>query len=245
MGISSREDANKYYAQVSELVDKYMNRGEVKIRPSRVGIYLRPDSDNFSFFLKASGLSEVSGIDRVLKDVIEDLVAMEEDGVMTFESFNAMESEEFKITDAMQCLYLGINGAGQSHEQALADEFDTSLGHVTCVEPSSHEFRVDGWEGDSNAVVYSDEEVDIIFENFIQYSFGKAREISIEPFPDVKIKLDGMIGEEKFAESMYEGMKGEKFLGILARMIGKEFHVNKRLSGGKWFIFVERKSATS
>jgi hypothetical protein len=237
MGIANRDDANKYYAQVSDLVEQYMQKGN--IRPSRLGTYMRPDGENFTFFLKAHGLSEVNGIDTVLKDVIEDLVAMEDDGVMTFESFKLMESDEFKITDAKKCLYVGINVAGLSHEKALADEFDTSLGHIESIDPDAHDFRIDDWNGEATAVIYSEEEVEIILENFIDYSFGKAQEMAIEPIPGVKIDLDGMLSENRFVGSMSQKLKREgAFLDILAKMVGKKVHVNKKLSGGKWFIFV-------
>ena len=83
--INNREDANKYYQQVNELIDEYIDKW--KIKPSSLGRYLKPGSDRFNKLLGRNNLKEVNGIDRVLSDVIEDRVNMERDAVLTFENF--------------------------------------------------------------------------------------------------------------------------------------------------------------
>jgi hypothetical protein len=232
MGIANREDANKYYNQVRCLMDEYM-RSEA-IRPSRLGVYMKPNGDNFNFFLKVHGLSEVNGIDTVLKDVIEDLVAMEEDGVMTFENFKLMESDEFRIYRAEQCLYKGIGSSGKEHEKALADEFKTSVGHVELIDADSHEYEIEDWEGKFLAVIYSEDEFEIISDNFIEYSYQKAIEMRIVPIPGVEISLDGMLSEDVFRKSLSAKLaENDSFLEILSEMIGKKVHKK-----GKWIIFI-------
>jgi hypothetical protein len=106
MSISSREDANKYYQVVNKLVDEYMDT--CKIRPVNHKKYLKEDSDKFRKFIERNGLKDVNGIKQVIKDVLEDRVHMETDGVLTFESFKVFESDEFKITSLVQCLYKGV-----------------------------------------------------------------------------------------------------------------------------------------
>ena len=74
MSINNREDANKYYQQINELIDDYMDKW--KIRPSNLKRYLQPGSERFNRFLKRNNFKEVNGIDRILSDVIEDRVNM-------------------------------------------------------------------------------------------------------------------------------------------------------------------------
>ena len=50
MSIKSREDANKYYQIVNELVDEYMAKG--KIRPSNLKVILATGSKNFNNFIQ-------------------------------------------------------------------------------------------------------------------------------------------------------------------------------------------------
>src|SRR5690554_6926335 len=95
MSINTREDANKYYKIINELVDDYIIKW--KIRPSRLKKYLSPGSKRFDRFLKRNKLDEIKGSSVILKDIIEDRYNMEKDGVLTFESYNIFESEEFKI----------------------------------------------------------------------------------------------------------------------------------------------------
>jgi len=49
MSINNREDANKYYQIINELVDEYIDKW--KIRPKNLKKYLRPGSDRFNKFL--------------------------------------------------------------------------------------------------------------------------------------------------------------------------------------------------
>ena len=54
MSINNREDANRYYQLVNELVDDYMNNS--KIKPSNLKRYLQPGSDRFNKFLSRNNL---------------------------------------------------------------------------------------------------------------------------------------------------------------------------------------------
>jgi hypothetical protein len=141
MSIKSREDANKYYQLVNELIDEYMDRG--KIRPSNLKRYLQPGGERFKKFLTRNKLNEITGIERILSDVIEDRANMESDGVLTFESFKFFESDVFKTSSLKQCFYKGLEKADIEMEKALADFFDTNLGSIDVVDSDKHVFFID------------------------------------------------------------------------------------------------------
>ena len=102
MSINNKEDANRYYQVINGLVDDYLDKW--KVRPSNLKRYLQPGSERFNKFLERNKLKDIKGADVILKDIIEDRDSMEQDGVITFESFKMFESEEFKIHSMKQCL---------------------------------------------------------------------------------------------------------------------------------------------
>ena len=69
MSINNREDANKYYQMINELVDDYIDKW--KIRPSSLKKYLQPGSERFNRFLERNKLKDVKGSEVILKDIIE------------------------------------------------------------------------------------------------------------------------------------------------------------------------------
>ena len=174
MSINNREDANKYYQQINELIDDYMDKW--KIRPSNLKRYLQPGSERFTKFLHRNNLKEVNGIDRVLSDVIEDRVNMESDGILTFESFKYFESSEFKTASLKECLYKGIEKADINLEKTLADVFDTNLGSIDVVDSDKHIFKINDWNNsDVNVLIYSKEDLDIIKNNMVDFLFEELK----------------------------------------------------------------------
>ena len=71
--------------------------------------------------MEKKGLNDISNINRVLLDIVDDRIALDSDSVLKFENFKFFESEEFKIIDMKQCLYKGIEKATINHEKVLAD----------------------------------------------------------------------------------------------------------------------------
>ena len=168
MSISSREDANKYYQVVNKLVDDYMDKW--KIKPTNLKRYLKTGSDKFEKFIERNGLKDINGIKQVINDVIDDRVHMETDGVLTFESFKVFESDEFKVTSIIQCLYKGIGRTDIKAEKFLADYFDTNLSQIDIVDSDKHLFKVTNWENDDLlGIVYNKDEMDIIKSNIVEY----------------------------------------------------------------------------
>jgi hypothetical protein len=192
--INNREDANKYYQQLNELIDDYMDKW--KIRPSNLKRYLQPGSERFTKFLHRNNLKEVNGIDRVLSDVIEDRVNMESDGVLTFENFKYFESNEFKTASLRECLYKGIEKADIKLEKTLADVFDTNLGSIDVIDSDKHIFKINDWNSnDVNVLIYSKEDLDMIKNNMIDFMFEELKTKKVLLGGIVEISLSSITGD--------------------------------------------------
>lgn len=216
--ITNREEANKYYKLVNELVDEYIDKW--KIRPSRLKKYLKPGSKRFENFLIRHNLSEVKGVEKVLKDVIEDRSSMESDGVITFESFFLFESSEYKISSMKECLYKGIEKADLKMEKVLANYFDTNLGSIDIKDSDKHLFRLENWEGDNkNVIIYSSDNLEVIKENIFNHLYDQLSKKEIELTDKIKINLNELINEENFEEKLDVILKEDKLIEIITDLL--------------------------
>ena len=233
MSIKSREDANKYYQIVNELVDEYMSKG--KIRPSNLKRYLQPGGERFKKFLIRNKLNEITGIDRVLSDVIEDRANMESDGVLTFENFKFFESDEFKIASMKQCLYKGIEKADLKMEKVLADVFDTNLGSIDIVDTEKHLFKI---EEEEEVFIYSKEDIDIIGLNIIDHLYDELCKKDVVLAEDISINLSDLVGKEAFEKKMYEVFTDEFLLNLIGKLLDSEYYKEGETIGkGNYFIW--------
>ena len=168
--IKSSDDANKYYSLIDSHIESYVNNYYSKygVEPRKIEEHLLKNKNLMDDFLKKRGLFDVSGINRIVQDVLEDRIALHKDSVMTFESFSLLESVDYKINSLKECLYLGISEVTVEHEKLLADLFDCSLSHVECVSPDRRIFRVDSEDLES-VVIYLENELEIVHSNMINY----------------------------------------------------------------------------
>jgi hypothetical protein len=234
MSISNREDVNKYYHLINELVDDYIDKW--KIRPSRLSSYLKPGGDRFNKFLMRNNLSEVKGADRILKDVIEDRVSMESDGVITFETFKYFESEQFKFDSMRECLYKGIEKADIKIEKIIADHFDTNLGSIDVIDSDKHLFKLEDWEGDDwKVVVYSKEDLDLIKNNIIDFLYSELNKKEIELTDKIKIDISDLIKLDSFSTMMNNKLTSEFLIENITDLLG-DFKFKDERSG--YFIWL-------
>ena len=202
MSINNREDANRYYQLVNELVDDYITNS--KIRPSNLKRYLQPGSERFNKFLTRNNLKEVNGIDRVLADVIDDRVNMEVDGVLTFENFKYFESDEFKVSSLKQCLYKGIEKSDINMEKILADVFDTNLGSIDIIDADKHLFDINDWNGKNiEVLIYSLEELKVIEGNMLDHLYDELCKKDVKLTDNISVKLSDLVKRDIFEDKMY------------------------------------------
>ena len=219
MSINSREDVNKYYQILNELVDEYTEKN--KIRPSNLKRYLQPGSERFNRFLEKNKMKDIKRADVILKDILDDREAMEKDGVITFESFKIFESSEFKIHSMKECLYKGIEKSTQKMEKVLADYFDTNLGHIDSVDSDKHIFKISDWEKqDCNVIIYSKEEVDVIKYNMFDHLYDEISKSKFEIVTDISIELSRLIDKDIFESKLSNIFTEEKLIKTITDCLG-------------------------
>lgn len=241
MSINNREDANKYYQIINDLVDEYTEKN--KIRPSNLRRYLQPGSERFNRFLERNKLKDVKGASVILKDVIEDRESMEKDGVITFESFKMFESEEFKIHSLKQSLYKGIEKATQKMEKVLADHFDTNLGDIDIIDADKHLFKINNWNNhDVEVVIYSKEDLEVIEGNMIDHLYTELSKSKINLTNNISIELSDLVKEEVFENKMFDIFTPEFLIKTISDLLGGEYQKEKDstapVNQGKNFIWI-------
>jgi len=226
MSISNREDANKYYQLINGLVDEYVESH--KIRPSKLRTYLKPNGERFQKFLKKNGLDAVKGANQVLNDVIDDRVSEEIDGVVTFETFKYFESEEFKIKSMQECLYKSIDKSTLEQEKILADYFDTNLSSIDVIDTYKHKFKLEDWEGEKKQVViYSEEEFEVIKNNFIEYLFDEISKKKIE-IGTFEIELESLINKETFENKLEDKFTKNVTADLISSCLGESWEFESK-----------------
>ncbi len=115
--ISNREDANYYFKLVNQLVDKFI--GDTKATPNEIFNYI---NRNISSFILKNELGDVFGIEKIIKDVINHRKNMEDDKVITFESYSRLNENKSEL-----------NNLSIEKEKFLADYYNVSLSHIDLV----------------------------------------------------------------------------------------------------------------
>jgi len=168
--IKTSEDANKYYQLVNQYIDEYVETWNIK--PTNLKSYLLGNKSNLLKFIERRGLSEVSNIETVLSDVIDDRVSLFNDSIMTFENFKFLESNEFQILDLRTSLFKGVQKASIEHEKILADLFDVSLSQIDVINSDEHTFSIDN----DKIYVFSNSEKLILEENILIHIYNKLKD---------------------------------------------------------------------
>jgi hypothetical protein len=212
--IKNSEDANRYYNLVNQYIDEYLDTW--KIKPTNLKNYLLGNKSKMLGFLERKGLKEVASIDIVIKDVIEDRVAMFKDTIMTFENYKVFESEDHKILESKHCLWKGLAKSDMEHEKILADAFDVSLSQVDCVDSSKHIFEIDDVNQRLICVIFTEPELLIIKENIKEYTYNQmCEQVTKVSGLDVDFKLAHFIDIEKFnsyCENVVSNLLIEEFI---------------------------------
>lgn len=235
MSIKNRDDANKYYKLINDIIDDYINKW--KIRPKNLKNYFKEGTSKFDNFLIRNGLDKINGIKQVLRDVIDDRVYMEDDGVLTFESFNFFESVEFKKLDILDCFVKGIDKVDIETEKFIADEFDTSLGHIDIVDADKHIFSINNWDNDNiNILIYNKDDFNIILHNLESYFIDKFN-TKVLDINNIKIKFSDIIDNNKF-KNILTNIEFDKKVEILTNSLSKEGKELEFKKSDKYFYWI-------
>jgi hypothetical protein len=144
--ISNREGANNFYKVINSGVDDFITK--TKARPSEIHKYL---SKNGKRFLKNLELDDVEGIENILQDVISHRKFLEDDKIITFESFS-------KISTG----FVTLSKPGIDLEKILSDKFNTSLGHIELVDPEYHLYKINDFGEIVYCMIFSEQDIEKI-----------------------------------------------------------------------------------
>jgi hypothetical protein len=218
--ISNREEANKYYKLVNNAINDFM--GETKARPSEVHKYL---TKNGAKFLKRLEISDVEGIDSVLNDVLLHRRHMEDDKVITFESFSKLNESS-----------INVGSPTVEHEKVLADIFNTSLGHIDVLDPQLHLFKISDFGKDIFAIIFNESEITKIKEELIikikdevtskVINVSDVDGVSISP---IKFWLSDILDETKLSESINSKISSDLVFDFIKSSFSNEVSLSYNL----------------
>jgi len=218
--ISNREEANKYYKLVNNAINDFM--GETKARPSEVHKYL---TKNGVKFLKKLELSDVEGIDSVLNDVLLHRRHMEDDKIITFESFSKLNESS-----------INVGSPSVEHEKILADVFNTSLGHIDVLDPQLHLFKISDFGKDVYAVIFNESEISKIKEDLIikikdevtskVMNVSDVGGVDISP---IKFWLSDILDETKLSESINSKISSDLVFDFIKSSFSNEVSLSYNL----------------
>ena len=210
-------EVSLYYDKVNELVDKYINDWNVK--PSNLFNYLKPGNKRFDTFITKNKLSDFKLIKKIVTDVLEDRVAMENDGLLIFENKLITES-----------ILSAIEPSSINHEKILADLYNTSLGHINITSIDKHLYNVNDFGKKIDVIIYSDDEIEKVKSNIQAGFIDKIsdKKMSIDSI-GVVFKLSDIIASDKLANQLNDNIDYEKLMEYILKFFKSEL-MNKELN---------------
>jgi len=218
--IKNSDDANKYYSLVESQISDYLESYSKKfgVEPIKIAQHLLKNKNLLLEFISKRGLSEVSGINRVVQDILEDVVAFHRDSVMKFESFSL--SDKVKSNRSLKdCLYLGLGEPTIEHEKLLADLFDCSLSHVECINSGKRIFRIDS-ESLESVTVFLESEFKIVYDNMVDYFINEMLSKDLNSNDISFGNLKGLVSEDILKERILDKFSSDKCKELICELLG-------------------------
>jgi len=144
--IKTRDEANKYYKLLNELVDDFIDKS--KARPIEVYNYIKRNSEKF---LQKNNLTEIIGINKILEDIIHHRRSLQLDKIITFEKY-------IGIFENIQ----EIKSKNTYKEKLLADFFHTSAGHIDILNQDLNIYKVKDFDKEVMVAILSDYDLSIL-----------------------------------------------------------------------------------
>jgi len=218
--INNSNDLNTYYKLINQYIDEYIDKG---IKPSKLNKYL--NKNNLQNFLERRGLKNIIKIDQVVKDVLEDRVALERDSIMKFESFQVFESYKIQFNNIKECLYKNIGKSNITHEKILADFYDVSLSQIDIINSEEHIFKINNFNQEFKCIVYTLDELSIISENLKELINQKMMEENIQIDYKIQIPVKEFIDSSKLEEYLNKYLNPEMVKNIIWQVLSCEMEV--------------------
>jgi hypothetical protein len=175
----NKDNINTYYKQVNDAVDNYLDGWKVK--PSNLKKFLKPKSKGLKRFIENNKLTNVKGIERIIKDVVEDRHSMEVDGVLTYENFNKINESSRIIVSLYEDILSVVEKPKVpiKYEKVIADKYNVSLGHVDEFDLNKHQYTVDVHGDRFDVFILSEEDLSPIRQRIIEIIQREQSEVNL------------------------------------------------------------------
>ena len=190
-----RKNISEYYKKVNSKIDHFFGKGVTSEGLKR---YLKPNSYGITRFMEREELTDIEGIEKIIKDCVDDRVAIDE-SIMTFESFeSSFRRYSFDLSQDID----------QNTEKIIADQYRVSLGHV---ESESNHITLTGVKTEKDLYVFTKSKIkDILVDACNKMYEDISQEDFKFPILDVTIKLEGKIDKEVFINAVYNDISNKK-----------------------------------
>lgn len=156
------DNIDELYELINKKIDSYFS---FNIKPSSIKKYFKK-SNGMERFIKRYNLDEYKNIEKVITDVITDRVAMEEDGILTFESY-LTESKDIK-----DIIFNNIETKDISNFTSyLADYYKTSISYIDIIDKKYNMFNIKSLDLNIDVIFLSESCLQIINENINKYIY--------------------------------------------------------------------------
>ena len=184
----NKENIDEIYKKVQKELDGLLSSG---ISIEAICSYLKPNSFGYNKFIKRTNLEKYKGIKKVISDALDDLKAMTEMDILTFENFN-VELSPSNLSE----IESNIKKA-----KFLSDFYSTPLGRVDVL--SGGYFDVTPPFSDKIRVFVIDNDEKKILEDYIKEQiFNQLDHEPILSFLDRKIPMTNLINKEHFLNTI-------------------------------------------
>jgi hypothetical protein len=224
----SKDNIDEYYDKVNKKIDKYFGKS---VNPFSLKRYFKKDGYGIKRFIDREGLDEVENIQKVIIDCIDDRVAMEESGILTFESF-------MNDTSSFNIYFEDIN-----YERTISDFYKISLGHIEKIK--NNLIKITGVGDFKKILVLDTKSFGNVVEQLCEKMYLKINGDTIEyNILDFSLNMKGKIDKDKFIKNTYYDILNNKDGGVnvINSIINLETSSEFKYVGEKNGIYIFEKS---
>lgn len=208
----NKDNIDSYYELVNDKIDYYFDRS---VSAKSLVNYFSKDY-GLNKFIKRENLEDVVGIKKVIRDVVDDRMALDEN-VKTFEQYSGENEDKFNI-------YFDIT---QDVEKVIADHYRVSLGHI---DSNRNKIQLKGIKNEQEIFVFTSENIMKIYINIaenIANTFTNNLSFNYKPF-DLNLEIDKNVFDmEKLTHSFYSSIrKNEKIIEELIYIETGDEYIN-------------------
>jgi hypothetical protein len=222
-GLTPKEARNSLFAQVNKIVDEYFD--ESGTTPERLNWWINENIDKFIDVVSEfyANKDEIRGI---VRDVVSHRYNAYRDSISHIKKFDELNESFF--------FNLELNKPNINYEKVLADQFSTSLGHISVVDEKMHLYEINDFGKLFKAIVLSEDDWKKIRVNMVdsvvkQLKSSNLSVTGIDGFvldEPVIISVRSVVDDSNLHSEVSSRFLGGKiqtvFLGLLRKLYPRE-----------------------